>query len=155
MNYKRYPEDQPDSNFIGIKFPTNGKGKANGGFFNMSRTTEEQAVTNYINLLLTRKGERYFQPTFGVGLPLKLFEPNTNILRSEIEFEIRTQAAIWLPYIINEQIEVRERANVPGMSGTDQENAIQIIITFRVQEQGANKQITLFQSQGRIQYLVE
>ncbi len=154
MNFKRYPEDY-NHGFVGIKFPTNGVENTDGGYFNMSRTTEDQAVTNYINLLLTRKGERYMQPTFGVGLPLKLFEPNTSALRSEIESEIRLQSAIWLPYIINENIEIKERANVHGMSGTDQENAIQIVITFRVQEQGANKQITLFQTQGRIQYLVE
>lgn len=155
MNFKRYPEDDPNNGFIGIKFPTNGVENTDGGFFNMSRTTEDQAVTNYINLLLTRKGERYMQPTFGAGLPLKLFEPNTSALRSEIETEIRLQSAIWLPYIVNEEITVKDKIVQSGMIGTDTENSIQILIRFRVQNSNANKTITIFGTQGKVQYLVE
>ena len=44
---KRYPNDNNQT--IGIKLPANGqKGRA---FFNTSQTTEEQAISNYINLL--------------------------------------------------------------------------------------------------------
>ena len=81
MNIKRYPEDILD-NTIGIKLPMNGSDKK---LFNMSFTTEDQAVSNYINLLLTRPGERYMQPNFGIGIQLYLFEPNTDILRIELE----------------------------------------------------------------------
>ena len=148
MTVKYYPEDIKDYGTLAIKLPMNGTGQSDG-IFNLSRTTEEQAVSNYINLLLTRKGERYMQPTFGVGLPLKLFEQNTDILQIEIEAEIRNQAAYWLPYIINDSIIVRTARDIPGLAG-DPENAIQIIITFRVGEYGANQVITLFQQQGRI-----
>lgn len=155
MPIKYYPEDEQDYSFIGIKFPTNGNVSSNGGFFNMSRTTEEQSVTNYINLLLTKKGERYMQPTYGINLPSYLFEPNTQALRTELEFEIRNQCSIWMPHIINHSIDVRERGDIPGLSGTDTDNSIQIVITFSVQNKGANKTITFFQTQGRIQYLEE
>ena len=151
---KYYPEDQRDYGYIGIKFPTNGNtAGSNGGFFNMSGTTEEQAVTNYINLLLTKKGERYMQPEFGIGIQYKLFEPNTLENRTDIEFEIRRQSAKWLPYIINHRIEVREQANLAGLAA-DPENAFHIVITFSVTEAGANKQITFFQNSGRVDYLV-
>lgn len=155
MPVKYYPEDEPNSGTIGIKFPMNGRGTSNGGFFSMSKTTEEQAVTNYINLLLTKKGERYMQPNYGIGLQFRLFQPNTLALRNEIEFEIYQQAAIWLPYIKNHNIQVLESARGVGNGGTDSENSIQIIITFSVTESGANKQITLFQNQGRVSYIVE
>jgi phage baseplate assembly protein W len=155
MPVKYYPEDEPNSGTIGIKFPMNGRGTSNGGFFSMSKTTEEQAVTNYINLLLTKKGERYMQPNYGIGLQFRLFQPNTLALRSEIEFEIYQQAAIWLPYIRNHNIQVLESARGVGNGGTDSENSIQIIITFSVTESGANKQITLFQNQGRVSYIIE
>lgn len=86
MPIKFYPEDlKSASGFIGIKLPMNGSDR---GIFNMSRTTEDQAVSNYVNLLLTKKGERYMQPEFGVGLPFYLFEPNTPALRIELEAEI-------------------------------------------------------------------
>jgi phage baseplate assembly protein W len=153
---KYYPEDQQDSGYVGIRFPTNGNGSSNGGFFNMSRSTEEQAVTNYINLLLTKPGERFYHPNYGVYLQGKLFEPNTPALQTEIEFTIRQQAAIWLPYIFNHNVEVRgDGSKVNGLNGTDIDNAIQIVITFSVTEKGANKQITLFQNQGRVSYIVE
>lgn len=151
---KYYPEDErEDYGFIGAKFPLNGQqSKTVGGFFNMSRTTEEQSVTNYINLLLTRKGERYMLPSFGVGLQDYLFEQNTEAIRTEIEFEIERQSAYWLPYIKNHRIEVLGRSN--SVNG-DEENAIQIIITFSVENSNANKTITVFAQDGRIVTSVE
>lgn len=156
MPVKYYPEDQQDSGYVGIRFPTNGNGSSNGGFFNMSRSTEEQAVTNYINLLLTKPGERYFHPSYGIFIQQFLFSPITDGLLTEIEFVIRQQAAIWLPYIVNHDIQVRGNGSeVDGLNGTDIDNTIQIVITFSATERGANKQITLFQNQGRVSYIVE
>lgn len=154
MIIKYYPEDNPNSDYIGIKFPTNGNVSSNGGFFNMSRTTEEQAVTNYINLLLTKRGERYMQPSYGIGLPYRLFEPNTAQLRQLIKLEIEQQSAIWLPYIINHNIEVQDGIDILGMNPTDAENGIRILIEFSVTEKGANRQITVFQDNGKVQYQV-
>lgn len=147
---KYYPEDQQDQGSLGILLPMNGSDAENSaGIFNVSRTTEEQAVSNYINLLMTYKGERWMQPQFGVGLPLKLFEQNTEQLQIEIEQEIRNQANFWLPYIINESIVVRNAKGIPGLSGTNEDAAIQIVITFRVTESGANRTIVAFQQEGR------
>ncbi len=149
---KYYPEDDKDFGYVGIKFPANGRGRSNTGFFNMSSTTEDQAVTNYINLLLTKKGERYMQPEYGIGLQYRLFEPNTEALRTEIEFEIYRQAAIWLPYVKNHKIEVFDKAEILGLN--DPETGIQIVITFSVTEDLANKTITIFQQNGNVKYLV-
>lgn len=154
MPVQYYPEDQQDS-VIGIKFPMNGRdGTSRGGFFNTSRTTEDQAVSNYINLLLTKKGERYFQPEYGIGLPFWIFEMNTEANRIFLESEIRIQAARWLPYIVNESITVKPRAELAGLA-SDPENAWQIVIVFRVTNSLANKTITLFQTGGIVSYLVE
>lgn len=150
MTIKYYPEDDTGFSTLGVLLPMNGdKSSSKGGFFNMSRTTEEQAISNYVNLLLTRKGERYMQPDFGIGIQYYLFEHNTVAIRQDIEFEIERQAAFWLPYIVNHSIDVRPRADIPGIRASDAENAIQIVITFSVTEQGANRQIVLFQTQGR------
>lgn len=156
MPIKYYPEDLDNANtFIGLKFPLNSgvSSSSQKNLFNVSRTTEEQAVTNYINLLLTKRGERYMQPEYGVGLQFYLFEPNTPAIRTEIEFAIERQAAAWLPYIVNHKIEVKNRAEVAGLDA-DPENAIQIVITFSVLERGANQTIALFQKGGRVVYEV-
>lgn len=153
MAIKYYPEDS-QNNTLGILLPMNGRDdKASDALFAMSITTEEQATSNYINLLLTKRGERYMQPEFGVGIQFYLFEQNVESLRLEIESEIYRQAGFWLPYIINHNIDVKPRADIPGLNG-DSENALQIVITFSVTEAGANKTIALFQQGGKISYSI-
>lgn len=153
MPIKYYPEDDANST-LGVLLPMNGRAdRASDGFFAMSRTTEEQAISNYVNLLLTRRGERYMQPEFGIGIQFYLFEQNVESLRLELESEIYRQAGFWLPYIINHKIEVKPKADVPGLN-SDPENALQIVITFSVTESGANKTIALFQQGGRISYSI-
>ena len=52
--------------WIGLTFPL---GRNEGvGFFNQSKTLQEQAKSNLQNLLLTIPGERLGQPEFGSGL---------------------------------------------------------------------------------------
>jgi len=102
--YKSYPADRFGGT-IGIKLPMNSK--TSREFFNMSYNTEEQSVSNFVNLLMTKQGERFMQPEFGVGLPWYLFEQNTVELLSEIDTVIRLQAAIWLPYITIYEINIK------------------------------------------------
>ena len=150
---KYYPADKTNA-IIGLKFPLN-SAKNSGGLFNFSMSTEEQSVTNYINLLLTRPGERYYHPNYGVGLQLYIFEPNTDYIRNEIEFKIRQQCNYWLPYIINHDIKIHSGPinNILGLS--DVENSLHIVIVFSVGEYGANKTITVFQKNGIVNTNVE
>ena len=75
MTIKSYENDYNET--VGIKFPLNGNAsKSRSGFFNTSQTTEEQAITNYVNLLMTKPGERYYHPKYGIGIQLYLFEQN-------------------------------------------------------------------------------
>lgn len=144
INYKFYPEDiDKDYSTLAIALPMNSnRGSSNSGIFNMSYTTEQQAISNYINLLLTKSSERFMQPLFGVGLQFYLFEQNVQSVAFQIETAIREQARIWLPYIINDSIEVFNRVD-RGLE-SDPEQGINIVIRFRVTESGANRAITLF-----------
>ena len=45
----------------------------------------DQTLENLKNLLLTRKGERFYQPLFGSDLLEILFEPNISELKQEIQ----------------------------------------------------------------------
>lgn len=148
-NIKYYPEDIKKSyGSLGIKLPMNASGQSSaGGIFNVSYTTEEQSISNYINLLLTRRGERYMQPNFGIGIQEFIFEQNTPELRAEINLNIRQQSGYWLPYIINKSIDVRVAEDIPAL-GANQENGIHIVIVFSVTESGANRTITLFGLDG-------
>lgn len=82
---------------IGVTLPFNNP----SGIFNKSFTNRDQVLSNLRNLLLTSKGERYFEPDFGTGIRSILFENITD----EEEFSTRLRGEIssaisrWLPYL--------------------------------------------------------
>lgn len=117
---------------VGVKLPF---GKLTGGLFQSSYSTEEQAVSNLKNLLLTKKGERPFQPEFGSDVYQLLFENIDADIETKLADTLSKDINFWLPYIIID--------NVVIDSNPDR-NAVNIELSFRVTEQGANQQIILF-----------
>ena len=82
--------------FIGLKLPFN---RDKSGLFGRTQTTLEQAGSNIKNLLLTAKGERLGQPTFGCDVQTIIFEPFTENTADSIEESVRDAVSNWLPYI--------------------------------------------------------
>jgi phage baseplate assembly protein W len=81
---------------IGVKVPIR-MGKT--GFFDQTFSSIEEAKSNMINLLLTRKGERPMQPDFGTNIYNHLFSQMTGDLSNKIQQEITSAVNTWLPYI--------------------------------------------------------
>lgn len=82
---------------IGITLPFN---NPNGIFFT-SYVNRSQILSNLKNLLLTDKGERYFEPDFGTDIKKILFE---NIVDEEefkenLRGEIQSAISYWMPYL--------------------------------------------------------
>ena len=77
------PLDLQKSRAVGISIPFNG-----GGVFKSTLSTQTQIKSNLINLLLTSKGERPFNPQFGSNFKRLLFEPLTDILTESIKENI-------------------------------------------------------------------
>lgn len=73
IGYRVDPLDLNTRKAIGVKVPFNKK-----TVFDFNYTTKDQIKSNLINLLLTSPGERFHEPTYGVGLRDQLFEPNIN-----------------------------------------------------------------------------
>ena len=137
MSRKEYRYRQIDldnDKAIGIQLPFNHR----GGLFKLSYTTEEQAISNLKNLILTTKGERFGQPTLGTDINRFLFENNTNDLRVQIENGLGEDIATWLPYIIIDKIDVLI-GELDGIDG----NVVNIKFNFRVTEKGATKEINI------------
>jgi len=76
------------------------------GVFESSKITTDQVKTNLLNLLLTIKGERHMQPTFGINLYKLIFEQNTEDLQDKIKQEIITSIETWLPYVVIKDIDI-------------------------------------------------
>lgn len=123
---------------VGIKLPF---GKPHG-LFTQSYTTEDQAVSNLKNLLLTKKGERPFQPQFGSDVYMLLFENIDVNINNRLSDTIREDIAFWLPYIVIDNIDIQSNID---------RNSVRIELSFRVTEQGANQQIIIFvDSEGAV-----
>jgi len=111
--------------------------------FTPSFTTNEQAVSNLKNLLLTRKGERIFQPNFGTNLLDLIFEPNTDELVGLIQDTIQEAISVWLPYIIVEQIDVVTAGQDPTLI-----HQVQVTINFTVTNTGSEQKITIIANEN-------
>lgn len=97
---KKFLVDEQDKS-VGVTLPLR---KGNNGYFEVSYTTKEQIKSNIKALLLTEKGERLMQPTFGSDLRKCLFEPMTSNLDSIIEDSITEAINTWMPYVTIESI---------------------------------------------------
>jgi len=82
--------------FIGLSLPLN---YGVQGFFNKTKTLLQQTRSNIKNLLLTIRGERLGNPTFGSDLMRLLFEPNNEDLPQAIEESIRSSIDEWMPFV--------------------------------------------------------
>ena len=89
-------KDLDEDVFIGCELPMT---YTSNGFFNRTKTALEQAKSNIKSLLLTNKGERLGNPTFGTNLLSVVFTQENTDLESRVEEEIRASMGEWLPFI--------------------------------------------------------
>ena len=83
-----------------------GAAKFTGGVFYSTYTTTDQVKANIKNLVLTNPGERFYHPTFGIGIQGLLFENITPTIISKVNDAIETQIQIWLPYVTIKDIDI-------------------------------------------------
>jgi phage baseplate assembly protein W len=79
-----------------ITFPLNDDVSTNT-YFLMSKVTKDAFSSDLLLLLLTNKGERYYEPMFGTNMLKYIFEPNDNLNANDIEQEIKTTVSTYIP----------------------------------------------------------
>jgi len=96
IGYRIDPLDLDTRKAIGVKVPFNKK-----GVFQFNYTTKDQIKSNLINLLLTSPGERYHEPSYGVGIRDILFDQNneTNERIKNLRIRIDENIKFHLPQI--------------------------------------------------------
>tara|TARA_R110002167_G_scaffold57405_1_gene162542 strand:- start:17 stop:448 length:432 start_codon:yes stop_codon:yes gene_type:complete len=134
LNKKVVKDTEEFNNFAyGIVLPVQ---RGNGGYFEQAFSSFEQAKSNLKNLLLTKRGERIFQPNFGTGLHELLFEQLTTDLEVKLEERITSSVNTWLPYINIDEIDVRMTDEMKDR------NKAEMSIKFSVGNQFESQEIT-------------
>lgn len=118
IGYKIDPLDLDKRKAIGVKVPFTKK-----GVFQFNYTTKDQIKSNLINLLLTSPGERYHEPTYGIGLRDILFEPNTSTTEKigSLKSKIDQNIAFHIPQI-----------EITNLRVTPQDKELLVQIAYRV-----------------------
>ena len=118
IGYRIDPLDLDKRKAIGVKVPFTKK-----GVFQFNYTTKDQIKSNLINLLLTSPGERYHEPTYGVGLRDILFEPNSTTTQkiSSLKARIEQSVAFHIPQV-----------EITNLNVSTQDKELLVQIAYRV-----------------------
>lgn len=126
---------QPDV-AVGVKLPIV---STTGRLFDLSYSTRDQAISNLKNLILTRRGERLYQPLFGTTLYDYLFEQNDELIVVGIRDSIIEAVSFWLPYITINRLDVNP---VVAVTPDNEEHGVQVIMEISVENDEVNTPIT-------------
>jgi phage baseplate assembly protein W len=124
------PLDLQKNIAIGVSLPFNGP----SGPFNKTYSTKEQIKSNLINLLLTNKGERVFNPEFGTDIRRVLFEGITEDTSALIQNLITTNVNYFIP-----EVNVVDVVVEPN----EDNNSYNIILKYSLVISGTADQITV------------
>ena len=86
------PLDRQPRKAIGVNIPFTGK-----AVFNSTFESKEAIKANLINYLLTGRGERFLNPTFGSGLRNELFKNINRESISTLEIKIKLDIENYFP----------------------------------------------------------
>ena len=93
-----------DGTTYGINFPF--RDSVRGDYLDLTNTAGQEIRADLINLLLTRKGSRYFLPDFGTRLYEYLFEPFDGLTFDAIESDIRASVEKYIPNLLINKLTV-------------------------------------------------
>lgn len=92
--------------YININYPF--KDSPKGFFLDLNADDASAIKADLMHLILTRKGQRLYNPDFGTDLLKFIFEPNDSLTLAGIKSEISTVVKLYLPKLKIEEISVVE-----------------------------------------------
>ncbi len=88
----------------GLEFPF--VDSTQGDYLALTETQYQQIRSDLLHLILTRKGSRYFLPTFGTRLYEYIFEPYDGLTFDAIEADIRDSVQTFMPNLLLNKITI-------------------------------------------------
>jgi phage baseplate assembly protein W len=123
------PLDLQPRKAVGVALPFSGK-----AVFNSTYETKEAIKANLINYILTGKGERYHNPTFGSGIRNLLFENINRDNLTDLEFLVRDAIERYFPKL--------EILNI-DLQGAPDSNLVSFTLNFRLIDTQIEDEITI------------
>jgi phage baseplate assembly protein W len=121
--YRLNPQDVGQPKGIGISVLFNNETSV----FNTTTSTKEQVKSNLVNYILTNKGERFFDPTFGGNLRASLFEPDT--VFDSVAATLEQEIYAYVPNIIVRNISIKNFSD---------QNIVNIVLDYSINNQDDN-----------------
>lgn len=123
-----------------IGFPFNDDVDINT-YFKMCKATKEALSSNLLVLLLTQKGERYYQPDYGTNLLKFIFDPNDDINASDVIAEIKRTVSLYIPSLTINDIIFNWKTD--NNNEPISENQLSVKIKFTFNEDAFSEQSSL------------
>lgn len=123
------PLDRQPRKAIGVDLPFSGD-----GVFNSTYQSKDALKVNLINYLLTNKGERPLNPSFGAGIRGILFENINEEELEDIKENITDNIASFFPTIIPTKVEVLSEPDT---------NTISFFLRYAIADQNIEDQILI------------
>jgi phage baseplate assembly protein W len=108
--------------FININYPF--KDSTKGFFLDLNDEDGQAIKADLLHLILTKKGERLYNPNFGTDLVKFIFEPEDGMTLNAIKEEITSVIKIYLPKLQIDEITVEE--------STENEYAAVVTINYTI-----------------------
>ena len=112
-----------------IKFPLNDDVTQNT-YFKMTRVTKDAFSSDLLLLLLTQKGERYYEPDYGTDLLKYIFEPNDTLTASDVEQEIKRTVSLYIPNLMINNIVFNWNTDAEGQPISENQLNVKIRFTY-------------------------
>ena len=110
------------SRYININYPF--KDSPKGFFLDLNENDNEAIKADLLHLLLTRKGQRLYNPDFGTDLLIYIFEPLDGLTLTDIKTEVSTVVKKYLPNL--------EITDLTVEQSTESEYAATVTIAYTV-----------------------
>lgn len=124
-------------NSYNITFPFTDDPTTNS-FVSMNQVTKDAYSSNLLLLLLTQKGERYYEPDYGTNLLKYIFEQNDDLTASDVEDEIRNSVALYIPEVKISSVKFTWNEDEESQSISD--NQLNVNIKFVYTEGSLNEE---------------
>lgn len=105
---------------LGLKLPVK---DGPTGYFDTAYDVVTQVKTNITNLILTKKGERIMNPTFGCGIHSLVFDQITDDILANARGAIEESIQAWMPFVVINDIQIQKK---------EDSNQVFLTVTFSI-----------------------